>query len=388
MKTKPRIGLLTSTIDGRRGRGTALVARKLLEELLVFRDRFDFTLVHHEKSNDSFYTKYKEVLIPKLPEPFNRQFLRETAFWLTKAPSFDLFHYLHPRLWPSYLFTTAPRIIVNGIEGGHMLPTNHHESFLFRLTSRFLNGKMDIVTASSESGRQEIIDTWHIPSSSVIRIYLGVDKHYAPLTDQNTLVSIAAHYHLPQRYVLAVSRFDPHKNILGILAAYKQFSEHHPDIHLVLVGGFHTKEYSAACEAVIARLNKTALRVQVISFVEDAHMPALYSGAEMLIYPSLHEGFGLPMVEAMACGTPVITSNVSSLPEVAGGAALVVNPHDHTEIAHAMERLIDDPALRLKLIERGLQNASRFSWKRAAEETVALYDRLLKKTKSPGVASS
>lgn len=380
MNAKPRIGLLTSSIDGRRGRGTALVARKLLEDLLVFRDRFDFTLVHHDKSDDPLYTQYKEVLIPKLPGFLNRQFFSETAFWITKAPSFDLFHYLHPRLWPSFAFTKASRIIVNGIEGGHMLPANRKGNTPFRLTTRCLKSRMDIVTASSESGRQEIVDTWGIPASRTVRIYLGVDKHYTPVAKDDPLrTSVTAQYLLPERYVLAVSRFDPHKNILGILAAYEQFVAQHPDMHLVLVGGPHTREYSLRCEAVIARLNMGGTRVHVISFVEDAHMPVLYSGAEMLVYPSLHEGFGLPVVEAMACSTPVITSNVSSLPEVSGDAALVVNPHDPTDIARAMSRLVEDHPLRALLRERGIIQASQFSWTRAAQETVTLYERLLAK---------
>jgi glycosyltransferase involved in cell wall biosynthesis len=117
--------------------------------------------------------------------------------------------------------------------------------------------------------------------------------------------------------------------------------------------------------------------VHFMGFVPEDELPALYNGADLFVFPSLYEGFGLPVLEAMACGTPVITSNVSSLPEVAGNAALLVDPYNVDELADAMRRILSDPALAADLRARGLERAQQFSWERTAQETLAVYKHVL-----------
>lgn len=381
---KPRIGIMSSVIDNRKARGTALVGLRYLEHLASLSKSYDITLIHYEPCDNPVYSSFKEILIPTLPRPFNRHVFRELFFWVIiarlKSYNFDIVHYLHPRLWPSYLSTRAKRIIVSGFEGGHMLKENRQGNThkLFRFTSRFLNQRIDYITACSESGAQEITTAWHIPKKKVRRIYLGADEiYYKKLSDEDSILRVKAQYSLPDSYLLAVSRFDPHKNILNLLRAFERVLETQTKLHLVLLGGPHTPGYSAQCTELIERINDSVKRVHVISFVEDNDMPYLYAGATMLLYPSLHEGFGLPVLEAMASGTPVITSNSSSLPEVAGDAALYVEPKDVTSISDAIQKLLSDTTLQEALVVKGYEQAKKFSWLTMTRETISLYDEAL-----------
>lgn len=385
LSAKPVIGIMTSVIDHRKARGTALVGLRFLEGLDAYTDRFSFYFIHHDTYDHPLYKKYPEVLIPKLPGVLNKQLLNELWFWVFVAPRlsvrFDIVHYLHPRVWPSFLFTRARAIVVSGFEGAHMLPVNQHagDNKLFWFTSRFLHWRMNAITACSLSGRKEIIESYPVSASKVRCIYLGVDAHYHPTKNkaiaQQKLLEV---YGISSPYLLAVSRFDPHKNILGILDAYEQFTEHYRGVPLVLVGGPHTEGYSQTCEARIARMNAKGLRVHVIPFVEDGDMPLLYANSKMLVYPSLHEGFGLPALEALACETPVITSHSSSLPEVVADAALLVDPHDTKAIAKAMVEIYENDSLRRSLIIKGRVQSARFSWKKMVAETIALYEEVVR----------
>lgn len=382
--SKPRIGLLTSVIDNRVARGTALVARRLLEGLLPFRDRYDFHLIHHESCSDPLYTQYPHTLIPHLPSGLDRHLSREAFFWtqqrLQRDSSFDLFHYLHPRIWPSYLLTNAHHILVSAFEGAHMLPENQtpDDNPLFRFTSRHLNGRMDHLTACSESGRREVIETYRTRPEHVTRIYLGVDDLYTrSKPSPDALDHLHLRYGVRTPYLLAVSRFDPHKNVLRLIGAYERVRDMHPGVQLVLVGGPHTTDYSEKVKERIDALNKISMTINVIPYVEETDMPLLYRESLALVYPSLHEGFGLPVLEAMACNTPVVTSPVSSLPEVAGDAALYADPYSEQDLANTIHRLLSERSLQDTLRTAGQLQVKKFSWQNMIEQTIALYDQIL-----------
>lgn len=174
---------------------------------------------------------------------------------------------------------------------------------------------------------------------------------------------------LVRPYVLAVGNLEPRKNLPGLLRAFARLAPEVPH-DLVLVGaeGWLTGEIHATLDEL-----RLGGRVRMTGFVEDADLPAWYGAADLFVYPSLYEGFGLPVLEAMACGAPVVTSNVSSLPEVAGDAALLVDPSDVDSIAEEMRRGLTDAALALDLRRRGQLRAADFTWDRTAEQTVAVY---------------
>ena len=178
----------------------------------------------------------------------------------------------------------------------------------------------------------------------------------------------------PGRYLLYLGVLEPRKNVPHLLDAYARIAARFPDVPLVIAGkkGWF---YEAIFEKVKAL--KLEAQVRFPGYVPDADLPRLYGGARAFVYPSRYEGFGLPVLEAMQCGVPTITSNVSSMPEVAGEAALLVSPDDCGGLADAMTRLLTDDALAQDLSRRGLAQARQFTWERCARETRAVYQACL-----------
>jgi glycosyltransferase involved in cell wall biosynthesis len=185
---------------------------------------------------------------------------------------------------------------------------------------------------------------------------------------------VRARYSLPERYVLTVCVIEPRKNHAGFLRAFERLSQDDPELYWVVVGS-----RGWLYEAFFAQLGDSPARARVIlpGYIEDTDLPAVYGGALAFVFPSLYEGFGLPPLEAMACGTPVVSSNASSLPEVCGDAARYFDPHDEAQMLDALRPVLADGGMRRDMRARGLAQAAKFSWERAAEETWALYQRVV-----------
>ena len=177
-------------------------------------------------------------------------------------------------------------------------------------------------------------------------------------------------YHLPNEYLLSVGSLEPGKNRQRLIRAYARLRERGLESPLVIVGQ-PAWEYEAEYELVSRR--GLSEHVTFLGYVPDEDMPALYSGASVFAFPSLYEGFGLPVLEAMACGAPVVTSQGSATQEVAGDAALLVDPRDTSAIEHAIDQLISNRWLRSDLRSRGFERAKKFTWERAARDTLAVY---------------
>lgn len=229
------------------------------------------------------------------------------------------------------------------------------------------------VIADSEATRQDILEFFNIEPHRVSVLLSGVDSRFAPtgpLSEQ-----VRRKYRLPHSpYILAVGTVQPRKNYARLIVALAELRQSGYDVDLVIAGGrgwLDSPIYSTVTEAGLVD------HVHFIGFAEDADLPMLYSNALCLAFPSLYEGFGLPILEAMSCGVPVLTSTVSSLPEVAGDAAWLVDPTDQEAILDGLRRLIDDGTLRAELVARGLARASAFTWRRSAENLLKTYVYLL-----------
>jgi glycosyltransferase involved in cell wall biosynthesis len=205
-------------------------------------------------------------------------------------------------------------------------------------------------------------------------IPLAAGRHYRPLDEAEIYPALKRH-HIEFPYILYVGSIEPRKNLPRLLVAYAHLRRRGSTRWRLVVAGPRKWKSGPVYDAV-ARL-ELAEHVHFAGFVPEADLPALYNGADLFAFPSLYEGFGLPVLEAMACGTPVVTANTSSLPEVAGAAALLVDPSDVEEIAGALRRVLEDPALARDLRERGLARAAQFSWERTARATVAVYEKVL-----------
>lgn len=216
-----------------------------------------------------------------------------------------------------------------------------------------------IVTVS-EFTRQQIVDWAGVPAESVVNVKCGVDSAFRPGEQP---------YELPFPYLLCVSNRKLHKNEFRIVEAFAD-ADLDPRIHLVFTG-CETSNLRSQIEA-----KKQSSRIDFLGTVPESELPSLYRGAEAMIFPSLYEGFGLPVLEAMACGTPVVTANVTAMPEVAGDAAMLVDPTSVEQIAKAMERIVSDTVLRRQLQDKGLVRAREFSWVRTAAKVRELLEDL------------
>jgi glycosyltransferase involved in cell wall biosynthesis len=229
------------------------------------------------------------------------------------------------------------------------------------------------VIADSLATKADLVREYGIAPSKVHVVYLGRDGALAPLREAGLLQSVQARYGIPGRYLLYVGTLQPRKNLRRIVEGFARLvaAGGMDGIQLVLAG-----KRGWLYDDLFALVEREGLggRVLFPGYVDETDLAALYSGAIGYVFPSLYEGFGIPVLEAQACGVPVMTSNNSSLPEVAGDAALLVDPHDVDAIAEGMLRLATDEALRAALIERGFANVRRFSWEKCARETLAVLE--------------
>lgn len=236
-----------------------------------------------------------------------------------------------------------------------------------RLFTKWSVQRAQRVIAVSESTRRDILDRYGVPESRVDRIYYGSDPIFRPLP-RDRVAEFRACQGLPERFLLFVGTLEPRKNVARLIEAYARLPEGRPPLYIVGGKGWLYDEIFARVEAL--HLSEA---VRFAGYVPGQELPWWYNAAELLVYPSLYEGFGLPPLEAMACGTPVITSGVSSLPEVVGSAAIKVDPTDTGALAAAMGEVLASAQVRLAMKAAGLEQAKAFSWQRAARETVASY---------------
>jgi glycosyltransferase involved in cell wall biosynthesis len=272
--------------------------------------------------------------------------------------------------------------------GYHYYPQAHtlFQNVYLRWSTRYNARRAKRVLADSRATRRDLIELYRISEKKVDVVYPGRDETLAPVTDPSVLAAVRARYGLSDAYLLYVGTLHPRKNLVRLVDAFARLVRSQDSalpepvaqrttrtsrLQLVLAG-----QKGWLYDEVLAAVRKQGLtdRVVLTGYVPDVDLPALLSGAHAFVFPSLYEGFGFPVLEAMACGTPVICSNASSLPEVAGEAALLVDPLDVEALTGALVRITTDSQLRGTLIERGFRQVERFSWQRCAQETLLLLE--------------
>lgn len=231
------------------------------------------------------------------------------------------------------------------------------------------------VIADSQATKDDLISLYGTPSEKISVLLSGVDPRFRRVEDAAAIESVRQKYQIPPNdYIFSIGTVQPRKNYARLVEALHQLGDEFGSVHMVIAGGKGWLE--SPLYQTIAALGMQD-RVHLVGFVDDEDIPALYSGAILTAYPSLYEGFGFPIVESMACGTPVLTSNVSSMPEVAGEAALQVPPFEVAAIAEGLRQLLTQPDLRQSLVEQGYQRAKLFTWEGAARQLKSLYEQVL-----------
>lgn len=234
--------------------------------------------------------------------------------------------------------------------------------------------RADHIISISEATKKDATQLLGISDDKITVVPLAFDKKlFHPPKDSDAVKKVKIKYNLPERYFLYSGSLEPHKNIERVLRAYKSLSNL-PERFVFI--GIHSKRQRESFSCQIREFKLTE-RVKHLGYVEDGDLSALYCGATAFVFPSLKEGFGLPALEAMACGCPVISSRLSAMPEVVGDAGILIDPYDEKTLKESMARLSSDEKLREQLKEKGLKQASLFSWERCAQKTLEVYKKSL-----------
>jgi len=234
--------------------------------------------------------------------------------------------------------------------------------------------RSDAIIAVSNSTKNDILEYFNIPEDRIQVIPQAASDNYKQIQDGSAINKVKAMYGLDRDYILFVGTLEPRKNITNLIRAYNILPDYLKRDHLLVICGKKGWYY----EEIFRTVKELKLEDKVIftGYAPDEDIPLLMNEAEVFVYPSLYEGFGLPPLEAMACGTPVISSNVSSIPEVVGNAGILINPNDVEELSDAILRLLDSDELRAQLAEKGLKQAGKFSLRKTAEKTVEIYNKI------------
>ena len=319
--------------------------------------------------------EYVELSLGCTKEMRTDQRLRWQQFGLPRRARAMRVDLLHVTGFDAPLWKPCPAVLTVHDLIGLLFPSNFPPISRF-YWSRWLPRSIpwaDRIIVDSEHSKGDVNRFLGISAEHIEVIHLGVDKSFRPVEDESVLESVRDRYGLPQMFVLYLGTLEPRKGIDTLIAAYGDLA---PDIphHLVIAGqrGWYT-------EPIFQQVAALGLDHQVhfTGYVADEDLPALYSLAQLFVYPSQYEGFGLPVLEAMACGVPVVTSNTSSLPEVVGDAALLVQPKEAQSLAVAMLHVLNDDELRAKMRLRGLEQAARFTWEETARRTLQVYEKML-----------
>ncbi len=313
------------------------------------------------------------IAIPDL-SPFMRLLWEQISFpVLAKNQHLDLLHSLHysmPLAYPGRKVVTFHDMTFFLFPHHHTLPKRFFFRFFIRTSSR----KAVALIADSESTRQDAIRLVGALPGKIYTVPLGVTQEFRPIRDKVILQQARQKYQLPEHFLLYVGTIEPRKNLSTLLQAYASVASQMPDHRLVIVG---PKGWMV--ENIIQQTGQFNIsdKVHFTGYVEQDDLPVIYNLADVFIYPSVYEGFGLPVLEAMACGTPVISSNVSSMPEIVGNAGVLIAPNNSQALAQSLLELINDPVARQRLSIKGQERAATFSWESTAEKTIAVYRHVL-----------
>ena len=320
---------------------------------------------------ESFTSRYKNFSVRLLPPPTP---LVRVPVYLT----YELFRRPVDVLHVQYTappFCRVPVIVtIHDLAFERMPETfTRRGSFQLKLTVRRTAKKAARIATVSEYSRQDLLDIYKLPPEKVVVTYNGVESSFTPRPSvPNEAEEVRRRFGVSRDFLLTVGSLQPRKNMVRLIRAYARLRSEREDFRpqLVIVG---RKLWLASEIFDEVKRQRWADDVILTGYVADEDLPALYRAARAFVYPSLFEGFGLPPLEAMACGTPVVTSDVSSLPEVTGGAALLIDPNDERALANALIEIVSNERLRAELRERGIAQAKKFTWRDAAEKTLRLY---------------
>lgn len=243
----------------------------------------------------------------------------------------------------------------------------------WKLQYRYLIKRADLFLCVSEFTKRDMTELWNIPENKIHVVYNAADKRFKLSGNIQGIEKVKLKYGIPEKYFLFVGNFNPRKNLERIILAYDKLKKETDCEEKLVIVGEHGWKFSQN-----KALKDIKYKEEIIftDYVADEDLPAIYEGAKIFLFPTLYEGFGIPIVEAQSCGTPVLTSNITAMPEIAGKAAVYVNPYDVDDICEKTKEILQSSELRKKLKAEGLENIKRFDWETSARKVNRILENL------------
>jgi glycosyltransferase involved in cell wall biosynthesis len=370
-----RIAIMLRTLDEKGGIG--VYSRNLLEELLRVDDKNQYVLFYRSREHLGRYGHCPNVSERFLPAPNKLLWDQVTVPYACRRERVDVV--FHPKFTAPLLAPCKAVMVVHGADW--LIPEQarfygRFNVWAMRLALPLYFRKCACVISVSQLTTDNFNRLLKLPSGKLQTVYFGPARHFRRETDPAVLERARRRYHLPEKFILTLTKLDggdERKNFGRLLQAYACYHRELPGAHKLVVGGkdcHHLRRRYGIPDGGYGR------DVLFPGWIDQADLPAVYSLADLYLYPSNLEAFPIPLTEAMACGTPIVTSHANGLEEIAGDAALLVDPKDETAIAAAVCRALADPALRAELSARGLARSQRFNWRRCALEIATILNNL------------
>jgi glycosyltransferase involved in cell wall biosynthesis len=368
-----RIAIFTDMMD-RKAKATALYTRKIVEAAIQ-NPALEVTLVHSAPTGDPLYRGAREVILPNIHLPKCSKIVSEALFLWRTRNEFEIIQYPQESVYPLFWLSHGKVVITvhSHIEGWRDYALRVRYLMVWA-TLKFFHRRIAAIICPIESVKQSVQRFFpHISDSKFHIIPLGVeDSFHHPPEKTSAQQRMKEAYNLTSPFILAPGRIDPQKNIPRVVEAYDMLRNTYAIPHGLVVGGKQNPKETARVEKLIKDKGLESI-ITFLPYINDEDMPALYQAADVVVYPSLHEGIGLPLIEAMAVGAPLVASNVFAFPDTTRGGALLVDPCDSRAIADAIHTLLTDSSTREKLQTVGKRRAQDFSWSRMAKEMQVVY---------------
>ncbi len=367
-----RIAIDASTISTQGGPRTYVLG--LLEALLKLDQENSYTVFYNDRSHLGRFPQAQEIVLPG-KTPLDR--LWREHLLLPQACRRERIDLLHCPKSAIPFFSPCPVVVTLH----DLIPIKHPETEKFaaqlywRLQIPIAARRSNFIITDSEHARKEIMTDFRVPAERIKAVMLGFNPDMNGEPDQSTSRKVSAKYNLPDDYILYVGTIQPRKNLETLIEAFNRLKQDRDIPHKLVIVGRKGWLY----EQLFKRIHELGLDEEILftGFVPDEELPSIYGRASVFVYLSLFEGFGLPPLEAMACGIPVITSNTTSLPEVVGDAGITLPPTDVARVNEALRQVICDKELRTTMRQKGLKQARLFSWEATARETLEIYKAVL-----------
>jgi glycosyltransferase involved in cell wall biosynthesis len=366
-----KIGIMLRHYEQQEG-GVKVYTKKLLPLLLTMGSQHRYVLIYQNPRLIGTYANYPNVEEVAVRVPGTVFWDQIGVPWVASRRRLDLI--FNPKFTVPFLGSAKRMFVLHGSEW-FVIPEHfkRYDQWYFKNFVPLYCRRADAFIAVSNAVKRDVVEHTGVAADKVVPIHNGFDPTlFRPVRDPERLRQVAEKYKLPAKFILWVGQIESRKNVARLLRAFARIKDEVP--HALVIAG--EQRWSTQTELKEMAELGIADRVLFPGWIVHTDLPAVYALADSFSFPSLYEGFGIPLIEAMACGCPIVTASTCAPPEVTDGAAVLVDPLDVDDIANGMRRVISDQQLRARLIARGLERAADFGWEKCATEVLALFDRL------------